>query len=151
MKWLPVLLLLTGCGAFDTREARNPAGSLIGSDVPGLIGCMGKPDAVQQTGPDTAILQWNHEQTDQGLSFSVSIFASLQIGTGGGCKMVATVLRDGTVADITFPGSFSTGLISAPYSECGPIVEECLHHPGATVLPAKYDAFVWLLPKDGKP
>ena len=148
-----VLLLLTGCGALDTREARNPAGPLIGNmRVPDLLDCMGKPDAVQQTGPDTAILQWTHEQSDQGLAVSVGTLASLQIGTGGGCKMVATILRDGTVADIAFPGSYSTGLISAPYSECGPIVEECLHHPGATMLPAHYDAFRWLLPgQDSKP
>ena len=146
-----LVLLLTGCGALDTHQARDPWGPIISSNVPDLISCTGKPDAVQQTGPDTAILQWTHQQSDQGISVTIPVLAAVKIGGGGGCVMVATVLRDGTVADVAFPGSYTTGLFAPPYSECGPVVSECLRHMGATMLPVSYDAFRWVLPGAGKP
>jgi hypothetical protein len=142
------LMALSGCGYYDAREARDPLGahSLIGMTAPDLVDCMGKPDLVQQTGPDTAIFEYVHTDNSAGLKATLSLVGSISIGGGGGCKAVFTVLRDGTVADDTFPGSYNNGLLSTPYESCTPLVSECLAHPGSTDLPKSYDAFTYFLP-----
>ena len=102
-------------------------------------------------GPDTAILQYNRTDTSAGLKATVTLLGSIEIGGGGGCRMVATILRDGTVADVSFPGSYSDSLFSAPYAACAPLVHELIAHPSSTGLPRNYDAFTWLLPTAKKP
>jgi hypothetical protein len=122
------LMALTGCGYYDARQARDPLGahSLIGMTVPDLIDCMGKPDLVQQTGPDTAILEYVHTDSSAGLKATLSLVGSVSIGGGGGCRAVFTVLREGMAADVAFPGSYNDGLLSTPYESCSPLVSECL-------------------------
>ncbi len=55
-----------------------------------------------------------------------------------------TVLRDGTVADVTFPRAYSDSLFGVPDDACAPLVSEALAHPSGTGRPVGYDAFVWI-------
>ncbi len=141
--------LLAGCGYYDTQAARDPLGrhGLVGLSVPDLLNCAGRPDAVAQTGPDTAILQYDHKDESTGLKATLTLLGSIELGGGGGCSAVFTVLRDGTVADVTFPRSYADGLFTTPYSACEPLISECLAHPGRTALPAGYEAFTYILPE----
>ena len=141
-------LLVSGCGTLTTHEARDPLGrsTLIARTVPDLIDCMGKPDAAMQTGPDTAVLQYTRKDTSTGLKATVTLLGSVEIGGGGGCSVVLTILRDGTVADVAFPGAYTDALFADPLGACRPLVAECLAHPGVTGLPAGYDSFRWVLP-----
>lgn len=144
---LLVFLLLSGCGAYDVREARTPLTSpIIGMTFPDLANCMGPWDSVHQTKPDEAILTWKHVANTDAFKASITLVGSVSIGGGGGCIANATILRDGTVADLAFPQSYSNSLFSAPYAACEPLVKECLGHGGSTGLPAGYDAFAYLLP-----
>ncbi len=148
-RWLaPIALtaLLAGCGALDTHEARKPWGVLIGMALPDVLSCMGKPDDVQQTGPDTAIIEYRRQDTVDALDLTLALLGSVRLGGGGGCRAVFTVLRTGTVADVAFAQSFGVGLISAPYEACRPLVSECLRHPSGAGLSPGYDAWKWLLP-----
>ena len=149
MKRLSVLLplLLAGCGAVASREARDPYGALIGMAAPDLLACAGQPDRVQQTGPGTLIAQWDyHAEPAKVLSVSVTLVGTVDVGGGArSCKMVATVLRDGTVADVAFPGR-DASLTALPYAGCDVLVRECVDHPSSTGVPAGYDAFHYLLP-----
>lgn len=148
------LIALAGCGWQDAREVRDPLSphSMIGMTLADAIDCMGKPDAVMQTGPDTAIAQYVHKDTSAGLKATLSLVGSISVGGGGGCNAVLTVLRDGTVADINFPASYSNGLVSTPYGACAPLVSECRGHRGDTGAPPKgFDAWVYLFPAEKKP
>lgn len=147
------ILLLSGCGYYDAREARDPLGrsSLIGQTLPDILSAMGKPDSVLQTGPDTAIMQYTRKDTSTGVKASLSLLGSIQIGGGGGCDAVLTILREGIVADAKFTKAFSNSLFSPLDESCGPLVAEALRHPNSTGLPRGYDAFVYLLPELRKP
>jgi hypothetical protein len=141
------LMALAGCGWQDARRARDSMSSpIIGMSVIDLVDTLGKPDIVQQTGPDTAILEYQHKDTSSGFKLTVSLLGAIQAGGGGGCNLVLTFLRDGTVADVSFPGAYSNGLLSAPYEDCAPLVSEVLAHPSSTGVPRAYDAFVYFLP-----
>jgi hypothetical protein len=148
-----ILLAVAGCGAMDARLARDPLGraSAIGMTVPDLLDVMGKPDAVLQTGPDTAILQYERKDSAAGLLLTVSMLGTIAIGAGGGCKAVFTILRAGTVADVTFPGSYSDGLIALPYSACSPLVSEMISHRENNAIPLGYDAFRYLFTDKPRP
>ncbi len=148
---LVALLALTSCGYYDAREARDPRGVLIGQSLPDILSAMGKPDSVMQTSPDTAIIEYVHKDTSTGLKASVSLLGSIQLGGGGGCNVVFTVLRDGTVADATFPQAYSNSLFSTPDESCSPLVSEALHHPSSTSLTPGYSAFDYILPTEKKP
>ena len=144
-------LALPGCGLVATREARDPGGKLVGMSVPDLLAGAGKPDAAQQTGPDTAILQYNRTDASTGLKATVTLLGSIELGGGGGCKMVVTILRDGTVADVAFPGAYEDSLFAPPYAACAPLLHELLTHPSSTSLPRGYDAFRYVLGPAAQP
>ena len=145
MRLWPVLmaLLLPGCGAIATHEARDPYGVLIGMGLPDLLSCAGVPDKVQRTGPDTAVAQWSVSTDTPDLRASVLVFGSIELGGANACRFVATVLRDGTVADVAFPQAHSS-LVAGPFGACGQLVGECLAHPSRTGLSRGYDAFAYL-------
>jgi hypothetical protein len=150
---LALLLALVGCGWQDAREARNGMTSpIIGMTVPDLISCMGKPTSVQQTGPETAILQYDHKDASAALKATVALIGSISIGGGGGCSAVFTIIDGGrTVADVTFPGAYDNGLLSVPYESCRPLVSECLAHPGDTgPLPKGDNPLEYFLPAKPK-
>ncbi len=140
------LLALSGCGYYDTRQARDPLGrsAIIGSSLPDVLSALGKPDSVMQTGPDTAIIEYTHRDTSTGLKATVTLLGSIEVGGSGGCSMVLTVLRDGTVADVAFPQAYEDGLFTPPYSACVPLIAEVLRHPNGAGVPAGYDAWDWL-------
>ncbi len=142
-------LALSACGALDTYQARDPLGRsrIIGMALPDLLASLGKPDGVMQTGPDTAVVQYTHVDTSAALKATVLLLGSVELGGGGGCTVVFSVLRDGTVADVAFPRSYSEQLFSPPYSACAPLVSEVLVHPNGAGKPAAYDAWVWLFPE----
>ncbi len=137
------LLALSGCGLLETRETRDPQSrsEIIGMALPDLLSSLGKPDSVMATGPDTAVIQYSHVDTSAGLEASFLLLGSIKLGGGGGCRVVFTVLRSGTVADVAFPFSYSDNLFSAPYSACAPIISEPLLYPNSAGLPKGYDAF----------
>ena len=151
---LGLAVLLTGCGAYDVRQARDPLGRsrIIGMALPDLLGSLGKPDAIMRTVPDTALIEYVRLDPSTGLKATVSLLGSIEIGGGGGCKVVLTILRSGTVADVAFPASYSDQLFSPPYSACAPLVQEAIAHPNGAGAPAGYDAFAVLFPETaGKP
>ncbi len=146
MKGLVPLLLvvaLSGCGLLETRQTRDPQSrsEIIGMALPDLLSSLGKPDSVMATGPDTAVIQYSHVDTSPGLEASFLLLGSIKLGGGGGCRVVFTVLRSGTVADVAFPFSYSDNLFSAPYSACAPIISEPLRYPNKAGAPKGYDAF----------
>jgi hypothetical protein len=135
-------LTLTGCGYAATREARAPQGadSLIGHNVADIIECAGIPDKVQRIMPDAAIASWSYKDTSPAFKLAL-LGVSLQVGTAGSCSMTAVFLRDGTVADVSFPQCAGT-LQGGPYAAARPLVAECLNHPNDIALPSGYDALV---------
>jgi hypothetical protein len=146
-----LLLALSGCGYYDARQARDPLGaeSMVGMSVVDLVDCAGVPDHVLQTGPDTAVAQWDYKAAGSALKATIAVLGSLEFGAGESCKLVATVLREGIVADVAFPGSRAS-VTSGPYAGCSVIVGECLDHPSRTTLPAGYDAWTWFVTTGGK-
>jgi hypothetical protein len=48
------------------------------------------------------------------------------------------------VKNFGFPGSYSTALLFAPYSNCEPLIHECVYHPNDTGKPANYNFFDFL-------
>lgn len=145
------LLALSGCGLVETHVARDPMNrnSLIGRNVVDLVDCAGVPTQTQLTGPDTGVIEYTYKASGSPpLQVALTPF-SLSFGSDESCNAVFTILRDGTVADVTFPASQSS-LTSGPYAGCGVLVAECLAHPGSTQLPPGYDAFKYVLkPKQG--
>jgi hypothetical protein len=142
-----LLLALSGCGFMDARTARDPLKSkVIGMMFPDLADCMGPWDSAHQTKPDEAIVTWKHVDSSAGLKATITLIGSLAIGGGGGCMANFDVNRDGTVLDVTFPGSYSNGVFSTPYSACESLIHECNAYPGNTGVPKGYDAWTYLLP-----
>jgi len=146
---LLAVLLLSGCGLAATHEARSPSGVLIGGNVVDLVDCAGMPDKTQQTESDQMAMQWSVSSNTPAFQATLALVGSIQIGDAGSCKMVATVLRDGTVADVAFPGA-TASLTGGPYASCEQIVGECLLHPDSTGLPKGYDAIAMFLPGSAK-
>lgn len=91
--------------------------------------------------PDEANVVWQFTDKSAGLKVSVSLVGSISIGGGGGCTAVFDVMRYGRVVDVDFPQSYNAGLLAEPYESCGPLIQECLDHPGNTGLPPGYDLF----------
>lgn len=143
-----LVLALAGCDLASTSDSRDPYGAFIGMTVPDLLSCAGVPDHVQRTGPDTAIAQWAYSSSDPALKLTLLLFGSVEVGGAESCKMVATILRDGTVVDVAFPGSRAT-LMAGPYAGCSVLTSECLNHPSSTgPVPRGYDALAILIPKN---
>lgn len=145
LRILPLLLLLSGCGAMSSIQARDPRGVLIGHNVVDLLDCAGIQDAKQQIAPDVGILQWSFKSNDPQIKATIAVIGTISLGSAPQCKMAATFLRDGTVVDISFPGC-TTSMIGGPYADAAPIVGECLRHPNAISLPPGYDAMMMLFP-----
>jgi hypothetical protein len=59
------------------------------------------------------------------------------------CHMQATVLRDGTVADVDFA---STDSLKDANGACGQLVKQCVYNQSDTGLPKDYDAFEYFFP-----
>jgi hypothetical protein len=147
MRWLP-LLLLAGCGLAATHEARDPLGShsLIGMTVSDLITCAGVPDKTIKLTDEVLLMQWQTADSSKpAFDLTIPVLGSLQLGTAGSCRMTADILREGTVADVDFPGA-SSSMWEGPYASCAPLAQECILHKGSTELPPKYDAFAVFLP-----
>lgn len=121
---------------------------MIGMTLADVLACMGTPDSKMKTTAGTAIVQWNEKTSDTPLELSALGFG-FKLGGSGECKAVATVLRDGTVADMAFPGTHNANFLSPPSAACEPLVEECLSHPSATQLPPGFDA--WAILFEAKP
>lgn len=135
--------LLMGCSEYATRQARDPYGTLIGMSMPDLISCAGVPDHIQQLDENQAVLQWDYKSEQPAFKATITILGSIEVGNAESCKLVARVLRDGTTADVAFPGS-NTTLTGGPHAGCSNIISECLSHPSTTQTSKNYDAFQYL-------
>jgi hypothetical protein len=143
---------VSGCGLAATHEARDPLGSrsLIGRNITDLEVCAGSHDRVLKLTDDRLLFEWRTADTTKPALSLTTPVGSLELGTAGACRMTTDVMRDGTVADVDFPGA--TGSFwEGPYASCAALAQECLLHRGATSLPRGYDAFAVFLPAANKP
>ncbi len=142
-------LALSGCGALDVHQTRDPLSRsrIIGMALPDLLSSVGKPDAVVPSGPDTAVLQYDWTHDTAAFKAVFPLFGSLELGGGGGCRVLFTVLREGTVADVAFSRVYSNNLFSLPEQACEPLIAEPLAHPNGAGAPAGYDAWRYLFPE----
>lgn len=147
---LALMLLPVGCATYVANVA---PGRMRGMAVPDLIACAGLPSQKMVTKPDVAVLEWdpktpgssNSGGAKSGVSFSLPLGVSFTWSTPiDTCHMQATVLRDGTVADIDM--SSSNGVKGAD-GACGQIVTQCVYDQSSTGLPKGYDAFQYLFPE----
>jgi hypothetical protein len=147
MRAFVFVLLLAGCGAVVTEEARDPfsSHSLIGMDIGDLVGCAGTDFTFLQTDTHEGVVEYTTTNTDKGFDLDVE-GVSLSFGGAGSCKMALTVLDTGEVARVAFPQSHVAG-IAPPYSACSPLLSECLRDPANTTRKRPYNAFKWLLSK----
>lgn len=142
VKALPLLLMLTACGTLDVHQARQ---DVIGMNLPDLLACAGIPKQgnVMQISPDEALIEYDQDASSAAiLTLEVASVANFAIGRPGACKAVFGVFRDGTISRVDFADtSFS---MFGPKSDCGPLIEECVHERDATQMPTGYDAFKFL-------
>jgi hypothetical protein len=143
------LVLLSGC---QTYVASVAPGKMRGMSAPDLIACAGIPDQKMKTKPDVMILEWVPKTTSASGAKTSGYSVSLPLGMSvtlsppvDTCHMQATVLRDGTVADVDM--SSSSG-IKGDDGACGQIVKQCVYDQSDTGLPKGYDAFDYFFPND---
>lgn len=148
MKYLLPLFLLAGCSTYVASVAPD---RMRGMSVPDLIACAGIPDQKMLTKPDVAVLEWAPKSTagtsgglKTGFGFTLPLGTSFTWSTPvDTCHMQATILQDGTVADVDM--SSSNGIKGAD-GACGQIVKQCAYDQSDTGLPKGYDAWDYLFP-----
>lgn len=143
------ILLMSGCSTYVASVAPD---KMRGMSVPDLIACAGIPDQKMKTKPDVMVLEWTPKTTTSSGTKTSGFSVTLPLGTSltlqppvDTCHMQATVLRDGTVADVDM--SSSSG-IKGDNGACGQIVKQCVYDQSSTGLPANYDAFEYFFPTD---
>lgn len=144
---LALLPLLAGCGAYLAHDART---AILGMNAPDLIACAGIPTKVVKLTDRELLLQYDYSPPSSPL-FSLKVLSDvdLAIGAKGACQAHFRVLREGVVSGVSYAGtSFS---MNGPYSDCAPLIRECVNHPDSVALPAGYDAFAVMLPDKSKP
>ena len=145
-------LLLSGCGAAETITVHDARQAMLGRNVVDVMACAGIPDRpALQTAPDELLLQYDYKATASVGSSSFSVTLPFGFGAKLGaasseCHMHLRVLRDGTVAGVSFSGP----ALADVNGVCSGMVSECVIHPDQTALPAGYDAIKTLLPSKGK-
>jgi hypothetical protein len=152
---LTLSLALAGCSTYVAAIAPD---AMVGMEMPDLIACAGIPDKEMITKPDVMVLEWTGAKSadggsgvkTSGFSFSLPLGTSLTVAAPTDtCHMQATVLRDGTVADVDM---VSSNGIKDANGACGQIVKQCAFHGSDTGLPKDYDAFHYFFPAaDAKP
>ena len=127
-------LLVTGCAAQVYRSRT----ALIGMNAVDLVACAGVPSQTMRNGPDEVLLQWD-EKPDAGSAWLVlpTPFGTAKLGAPADCHFHARVLRDGTVAGVSFSGPS----IADDAGACSGLIAECYVHPDQTPIPKGYDAF----------
>lgn len=150
MKRLLMLALLSGCSTYVADVAPD---KMRGMNVADLIACAGLPDQKMLTKPDVAVLEWA-PKTSAGVSGGLKSGLSLALPLGTSfswappidtCHMQATILQDGTVADVDMT---SSNAIKGADGACGQIVKQCVYNQSDTGLPKDYDAWDYLFPGD---
>ena len=130
-------VLVAGCAAqvYRSREA------LIGMSATDLIACAGVPNQSMRNGPNEVLLQWD-EKPAAGSAWLVlpTLFGTVRLGAPSECHFHARVLRDGTVAGVSFSGPS----IADDAGSCSGLIAECYVHPDSTRIPAGFDAFEML-------
>ena len=143
---LALLLLLSGCNAYQVREARQ---DILGMSAPDLMACAGVPDKVQELSANELMVQYDRN-ADNGslLSIKALNIADISLGRSGACHAHFRILRDGTVSGVGFSGT--TFSFSGPYGDCASLIRECVEQPDRTQLPPRYDIFSILLKDKSK-
>ncbi len=149
----PVALLLAlglaGCGAYDAHRARDPYGPVIGMSVLDLRASLGTPSAPpERLSDDQAMIQYEFKDVSTAFKASVTLLGSIELGGGGQCRVVFRIARRGYVMDVALPLRSQDSLFSAPYDACDPLLAELIRHRSDSGVPAGYDAFEYLFPKD---
>ena len=152
MRAIAILLLaLGGCTVAETATVYKARQALLGASVVDLIACAGVPAHVLQTTTDELLMQWDDTVAASSGGSSLTLtafgFTGKLGGTSGQCHFHARILRDGTVAGISFSGP----ALADAAAICSGMVSECLIHPDQTELPKGYDAMETFLPKAAKP
>ncbi len=133
------LLVLTGCSALPERARHQ----LVGTTLPDLVACAGRPESRMRVGVDDWVLGWAPVTTaTPAITGAVPVLGDLAKPTisanaSATCRMSAR-MRGGRVVSLHYVSTSSLPL--GAKSACAPIVRDCLAHPDRTVLPAGYDA-----------
>ena len=138
-------LAVCGCGTAQVYHARA---AILGMNATDLIACAGIPDRVMQTSAAELLLQYDQKPLPNSAWLAVSLPFGIgaKLGAPAECHAHFRVLRDGTVAGVSFSGPS----MADNAGSCAGLVSECLEHPDQTALPPGYDAFSVLLPSKGK-
>jgi hypothetical protein len=149
LKRLSVLILLSGCSTYVSDVAPE---KMRGMNVADLIACAGIPDQKMKTKPDVAVLEWVPKSTSgsgsktDGWSYTLPLGASVTWSMPTDtCHMQATILQDGTVADVDMSSSNS---VKGADGACAQIIKQCVYNQSDTGLPKGYDAWEYLFPTD---
>jgi hypothetical protein len=126
-------LSLTGCGAYEAREARH---ALIGLSVIDLQACAGVPSQVVGLDDHELLLDYSITSNEPQFSLKLLDDISMSLGPRGGCHFLARIDR-GRVAAVHYSGT--VGSLDGPNAACAPLVNECLFRADRTAIPAGYD------------
>lgn len=141
---MPVTLLaLASCSVLPERARHD----LVGTSLPDLVACAGRPDSRMRVGADDWVLGWGPVTTaTPSLTAAVPVLGDLAKPTvsasaSATCRMMTRIQR-GRVASLHYVGTSSLPI--GAEAACAPIIRDCLAHPDRTVLPAGYDTNAYL-------
>lgn len=135
-------LLLSGCGAYDTREARI---DLTGKPIEAVIQCAHIPDKIVKLDDNLGEAEWSYKETAPAFSLNLTLLGALTVGGGSTCVMAISFDKTGTIQSVRFPQCTGT-LTGGPDATAGVLSGECLRRLGPAVSPAGYDAIGTLVP-----
>lgn len=131
------LLALACCSALPERARRQ----LVGTSLPDLVACAGRPASQMRVGVDDWVLGWTPVTTaTPSVSCAVPLLGDLvkptvSASASATCRMSARV-RAGRVVSLHYLSTSSLPLGSEV--ACAPIVRDCMAHPDQTTLPSGY-------------
>ncbi len=143
------LLALAGCSALPERARTH----LVGTALPDLLACVGRPDSRVRVGDDDWVLGFAPQVlAAPALSASVPVLGdalkpTVSVSNAESCRMIVRI-RSGRVASVHYVGA--SFLLSGANGACAPLVRDCLIHPDHTALPAGYSADAVLSAREGQ-
>lgn len=130
------LLILSSCAGIPAKKSET---KLIGTTLPDIISCAGKPSSITAINHNDVVLQYDQSGTTQP-NFNIGGIHGVSFGLGGigNCSMMAR-FHNGYLISIHYIGQ--TWTFGGAMSSCTPIINSCYYRNDHTSIPDDYNQF----------